>query len=134
ARPGEGLLAYVLASGAPAGEPPSARAPELSVAPVAPETFAQAWQRLGLREPVRPAQAYSFRRRQGQKPALLELTLPPLPAHTRQEVRWRVQPQHADFRLTLTAARAHLTLLEWDVPGNVTVAAVSGPQVDAWSA
>jgi hypothetical protein len=134
ARPGEGLLAYVLAYPAEGREPPSARAPELSVAPVAAETFAQAWQRLGLREPVRPAQAYSFRRRQGQKPALVELTLPPLPAHARQEVRWRVQPQHADFRLTLTTARADLTLLEWDVPGNVTVAEVSGPEVDSWSA
>jgi hypothetical protein len=134
ARPGEGLLAYVLTPAALAGEPSSARAPELSVAPVAPETFAQAWQRLGLREPVRPAQAYSFRRRQGLKPALLELTLPPLPAHARQEVRWQVQPKHADFRLTLTAARAQRMLLEWDVPGNVTVAAVSGPQVDFWSA
>src|SRR5262249_11651870 len=93
----------------------------------------QAWQRLGLREPVRPAQAYSFRRRQGQKPALVELTLTPPPAHARQEVRWRVQPQHADFHLTLTAARADLVLLEWDVPGNVTVAEVSEPDVDSWS-
>jgi hypothetical protein len=125
----EGLLAYTVEGQA------SARAPDLAVGPVSRETFVRAWQRLGLREPVRPTEAYSFRRRPKQGPAWLELSLLPQPVQARQEVRWRVQPRHADFRLTLTltAAREELTLLEWDVPGAVTVAEVRGPRVDAWS-
>jgi hypothetical protein len=129
ARPGEGLLAYAVE-----GYEPSARAPDLTVAKAEPEVFAQAWQRLGLRDPVRPTRAYSFRRRQGS--ATLELNLLPLPREAQQEIRWRVARRHADFELTLTltAPCEDLALVEWGVPGVVTVAEVTGPQVDSWSA
>ncbi len=129
ARPGEGLLAYAVE-----GLEPSARAPDLTVAKAEPEAFAQAWQRLGLRDPVRPTRAYSFRRRQGA--AALELNLAPPPRQARQDIRWRVAPRYADFSLTLTltAAREDLTLVEWGLPAGVTVAEVTGPQVDYWSA
>src|SRR5205823_2810212 len=111
----------------------SARAPALAVFAAEPKAFAQAWQRLGMREQVLPTRAYSFRRKQG--PAVLELTLTPPRVEARQEVAWRVHPRHADFEASavLTAARAGLMLAEWDVPGHVTVAWVTGPRVRHWT-
>src|SRR5262249_44258439 len=53
----EGLLAYRVE-----GLDSLGRAPELGALPVEPETFVQAWQRLGMREPVRPTRAYGFNR------------------------------------------------------------------------
>ncbi|MCI0457881.1 MAG: hypothetical protein L0Z62_13015 [Gemmataceae bacterium] len=106
----------------------SARAPDLAMLEIEPDTFAQAWQRLGLREPVRPTRAYSFsfRRKQGQ--VWLELTLQPPRIQTRQEVAWRVHPLHADFRadVALTTTKDGLLWVEWEVPESVTVSRVVG--------
>jgi hypothetical protein len=52
-----------------------------------------------------------------------------------QDLAWRVGPQQADLRATLrlTAPDADLGLVEWEVPENVTLARVTGPDVRHWS-
>jgi hypothetical protein len=107
----------------------------LRVKPIDLPEFARRWK--AARGSAPPALSYAciF----GRKPAAPELGLdlhvqrPRLEAV--QELAWRVGPQQADLRATLrlTAPDGDLGLVEWDAPGNVTLARVTGPDVRHWS-
>src|SRR5262249_13385106 len=79
-----------------------------------------------------PTQAY-WRSKGGA----LRLILRPPAAQTRcsSEVSWRVGLRQASLRATakLTSPDASLALVEWEVPGALSVIEVSGPQVHHWT-
>ncbi len=126
--PVEGALAYIVE-----GLKSSPRAPALTVFGARTEAFARTWQRLGMGAPAALTWATGFRRQQGT--AMLELVLATPGVEGRQEVDWQVTPRFADFKVSaaLTAPGDGPTLLEWSVPGNVTVAEVTGPRVHHWT-
>jgi hypothetical protein len=138
-----GLLAYRL-EGLEAADRPH----HLGVINIPFAQFAREWlelgagrEALGTADPERRAgRAYSFRRT--QPGAALELILTAPPPSATAVTTWRVFPGHADFEVTarLAAPAAEgatpasmLTLVEWDIPAQVTVAQVSGPMVQRWS-
>jgi hypothetical protein len=128
-----GLLAYRV-GGLEAADRPE----HLGVLNIPFDRFVKEWQALGWR-PFADAgrgtgRAYSFRRT-GPGPALeVTLAAPQPPASAR--VAWRVARGHADLDAEVRlsgegAAEAEdVALVEWEVPPEVTVALVAGPDVD----
>jgi hypothetical protein len=68
---------------------------------------------------------------------ILEMTLraPDERGRWVQDVSWHVGPRQADLTATvrISDCGSSQSLVEWDVPPNVIVAAVSGPDVQYWS-
>jgi hypothetical protein len=127
-----GLLAYRL-DGLHAVE----KAHHLRLIPVPFSQFAQEWRKLlqpaGLDGVAQLERAYSFRRTQPGAALGLALSVPAATATT--SLSWRVYPGHADLAASarLVAPAGDLLLVEWDVPPEVTVALVSGADVERWS-
>ncbi|HEX5272211.1 MAG TPA: hypothetical protein VFW33_17060, partial [Gemmataceae bacterium] len=74
---------------------------------------------------------HALRREPGGEPfLLLSLRVAPPPVRGSEDVVWRVGARQADLRATarLTAPDGELSLVEWDVPADVTVTRVGGPQ------
>jgi hypothetical protein len=104
--------------------------------------FVQQWEALGLRNftatDVERAsgRAYSFNR--DGPAAALELMLASAQTKAIATAAWTVAADHADLqasaRLTPGSGPtgATLTLLEWEVPSSITLADVSGPDVQRW--
>src|SRR5262249_22276307 len=124
----DGLVAYRV-EGLDARAKPS----NLQTQVIAPEQFAQEWQKGGLREVVAPTHAYSFGARQGE--SVLLVTLAAFRPTVEQDLHWQVFAERAELQATLkaTVAGPELHMLEWDVPPGVTVAEVSGDNVRGWT-
>src|SRR5262249_7765495 len=87
-----------------------------------PDQFAKLWQAGGLRDPIAPTKAYSFRNRQVD--AALLMTVTAFKPAIEQDLQWVLHPDRAELTGTLkaTATGTDLLLVEWDVPQAVTVA------------
>jgi hypothetical protein len=94
--------------------------------------FGQVWKAARQQELPQPTMAYSR-----AKGGSLQLGLKPPQSQVRgqQEAIWRIEPRQASVRATarLTAPDGGLALVEWDVPGGISVTEVSGPLVRSWS-
>jgi hypothetical protein len=99
--------------------------------------FAPFWPAASRPEPSTLADAYAFRREGGLGPILTLKLRPQTAVRAAQEIAIRLGPQQARLHATLDlkAANGDLALVEWDVqsPLPVTVTAVSGPDVRAWT-
>jgi hypothetical protein len=72
----------------------------------------------------------------GSVPMLrLNLQSPPSQVRAQQNLFWQVNPRQVDLRASarLTDPEGALVLVEWDVPTNVTVGQVTGPDLLTWS-
>jgi hypothetical protein len=129
AQPAEGFLGYQL----PGGEVLDKRL-SLFVINLSPTSFVQSWKETGMPDPGLPTRAYTFRRTPGGLSALALTVLPSRPQAT-EEVTWQIQPGYADVRIkaSLKSPRNDLMLVEWQVPTDLVVAEVRGPEVDHWS-
>jgi hypothetical protein len=117
-----------------------AHVPEhVGLAEASTRDFASLWKAAG-RVPERaswlPMKAYTFARgASGQ--ALLQVRLRPatLEARAEQRFTWHIGPRQADFQATarITARDGDLALVQWDVPPEVTITAVTGPDIRSWS-
>src|SRR5262249_28783670 len=71
------------------------------------------------------------------KSGFLPLSLKPPAAQARcdSEVSWRVGPRQASVRATakLTSPDTNLAMVDWEVPGALSIVEVSGPQVHHWT-
>lgn len=103
------------------------------------EQFAALWRaagRIDPRLPWQPALAFTFQRGGGAAPQLqLAVRLAAAPVQALQQITWRVGPDFADFQAacTLKASDNEVTLVEWDVPPEVTIIRVDGRHVLSWS-
>jgi hypothetical protein len=104
------------------------------------EQFAAPWRLLVMgdpRIPWLPDHAFSFDRGATGAPSLkldLQISAPRIQAV--QRVAWRVAgAERADFAATigLTVPAGNLTLVEWEVPPELTVARISGSELGSWS-
>jgi hypothetical protein len=102
------------------------------------EQFAALWRSAGRIDPRlrwQPTLAFSFQRGGNAVPLLqLDLRLAATSVQAVQQITWRVGPDNADFQATsaLKASDSELTLVEWDVPPEVTITRISGPAVVSW--
>src|SRR5262249_25652685 len=92
------------------------------------EQFARPWRQSVLgdpRIPWLPTHAFSFDRGATGAPSLrLDLSIPAPRVQASQVVAWRVGSEQAEFQATiqLDAPDSDLTIVEWDVPPEVTIA------------
>jgi hypothetical protein len=103
---------------------------------IEPSAFERLWQPAEIEYPGLPEQAYRFLRGSSGEPFLrLELHAPPLRSDCVQDLTWYVDPQQATLRAKakLMAPHKDLTLLEWEIPSDVTVAEVRGADIRNWS-
>jgi hypothetical protein len=102
------------------------------------EQFAALWRsagRIDPRLPWQPALAFSFQRGGGAAPQLqLDLRLAASSVQAVQQITWRVGPDQADFQATcaLKSVDSEVTLVEWDVPPEVTIARLGGRDLVSW--
>jgi hypothetical protein len=109
----------------------------LRVTGIHPEEFALVWQSAGTddRGPP-PERAYRFQRGPEGAPLLrLNLRAAAAPLDCNQDLTWHLGRGRAELRATarLTAAQGDLALVAWEVPPEVVVANVRGPEVHGWS-
>jgi hypothetical protein len=102
------------------------------------EQFAIPWRREVLADPRPwlPTHAYSFDRAATGPPSLkLNLGFAPPRVEGNQQITWRVGGDEAEFEAVaqLTAPASDLTLVEWDVPEQLTVVRISGTELSSWS-
>jgi hypothetical protein len=103
------------------------------------QQFASLWKQAAMvdpRLPWLPAHAFSFQRGKAEAPALqLDLHVASPRARAVQSIAWHVGIEDAEFEAntSLTAPDGDLTLVEWDVPPEVTVARLTGAEVLSWS-
>jgi hypothetical protein len=101
-----------------------------------PHEFQDRWDESG-REPIDvPDHAYSFNRSAASTPSLrLQLHRPVAVTHALQDIHWHVTAQQVNLHATLTvdARPSKLSLLEWQVPPELAIVAVSGANVHSWS-
>jgi hypothetical protein len=104
-----------------------------------PHDFASQWKAAGQAEPRagwQPSKAYSFDRGASGQP-LLQVRLRPaaLGARVEQQFTWRIGPSLAEFSATAYVAdpNGDLALLEWDVPLDLVITTVRGPDIQSWS-
>jgi hypothetical protein len=127
ARLGQGMLGAQLPA-----EDLVEKAQHLRFNRILPEIFTNQWQLLRRGEPVeRISRAYRFSRTSAAEFAGIEITLPPSAWEVRQKLRWLVSPTFADVQgqLTVGATNGQMMMLEWEVPGALTVAGVSAPDL-----
>jgi hypothetical protein len=104
-----------------------------------PRDFARLWKAAGKVEPRAswpPMKAYAFERGANGQPELpVRLRPAASAARAEQDFTWRIGPGQAEFSATLrlVAADGDLALLEWEVPTDVVIRAVSGPGIHSWS-
>jgi hypothetical protein len=94
------------------------------------------WQAAGVDDPGPPERAYRFQRGPGAAPLLrLNLHLPRSHAGCTQELTWYLGPRRAELHALarLKAPAEELMMVEWEVPVQVRVASLSGPNVRSWS-
>jgi hypothetical protein len=96
------------------------------------ESFAQPWK--AVRQEDVPAPTRAFWRGKG---GVLHLILRPPFSQVRaqQEIAWQIGPRQALLHATakLTAPDNGLSVIEWDVPGNLGIVDVTGSHVRSWS-
>lgn len=103
------------------------------------EQFALLWRLAVLgdpRFPWLPTHAFSFDRGATGAPALkLDLQIAAPRVRGVQDLAWRVGVEQAEFHATirLTAPDGDLAVVEWELPPEVTVARLSGPELVSWS-
>jgi hypothetical protein len=103
------------------------------------EQFAALWKaqgRVDPRVPWQPALAFSFQRGGNAAPLLqLNLRLAAAPVQAVQQITWKVGPDQAEFQATcaIKAGDSEVTLVEWDVPPEVTITRIGGRDVVSWS-
>jgi hypothetical protein len=98
------------------------------------DSFAQPWRSARQDDPRPPTRA--FWRGKGGVLHLI-LRAPPAPVRCRQDVTWQVGPRQAGLRATATVTgldNVPLSFVEWEVPGGLALAEVSGPNVRSWTA
>jgi hypothetical protein len=103
---------------------------------IEPAIFERHWESAGTEYPGRPERAYHFLRASAHAPFWrLELSAPPPRRDSFQDVSWSVAPERAYLRVEarLKASAGDLALVEWEVPAEVIVADVRGPEVRSWS-
>jgi hypothetical protein len=124
----EGFLAYRL-DDLKVRESPQ----NLGVIGIGADVFSKAWRMADPRSPVSPTRAFSFRRNAPK--AALGLTLVATSPQTIQEITWQVGPRYAEWTISgeWTGTGDNLMLLEWQIPSNVTLAEVKGPDVRHWT-
>jgi hypothetical protein len=131
-QPVEGLLACQLAG-------TEARLHPRGLTPFDRQQFASRWKQAAMvdpRLPWLPAHAFSFQRGKAEPPALrLDLQVAAPRVQAVQEIAWRLGVEQAEFDATasFTAPDGDLTLIEWDVPPEVTVARLSGAALLSWN-
>jgi hypothetical protein len=102
--------------------------------------FRDFWVAAGLPDPGPETHAFSFQRNPVSPPVLrLQLQTAPTgkdagPASW-QDIHWLVKPGQADFtsKIHLTAPSRELALVEFELPSEINVTDVTGPEVFAWS-
>ena len=59
----------------------------------------------------------------------------PLPVQAKQDLLWQIGPDRVELQATarLTAAQPGLPLVEWEVPSQLRVSELAGPDVRTWS-
>lgn len=95
-----------------------------------PEKFAKQWPGAGA---VLPTRAYSFDTH--TLASALVVNLPPAKPSVEQDLHWTIYPDHAEIEATLKAKAAgdDLVVIDWDVPIGVTVAEITGDNVQTWT-
>jgi hypothetical protein len=102
------------------------------------EQFAALWRaagRIDPRLPWQPALAFTFQRGGSAAPQLhLDLRLAAATVQAVQQITWRVGPDKADFQAAcaLKTSDSEVTLVEWDVPPEVTIGRLDGRDVMSW--
>jgi hypothetical protein len=100
------------------------------------EEFALTWQSAGVDDPGPPERAYRFQRAPGAAP-LLKLNLRTSKAQPQctQDLLWRLGPERVELHAIarLKAPPEELMLVEWEVPAEVEVGDLRGPNVRSWS-
>jgi hypothetical protein len=108
----------------------------LRVTGVDPDTFRNWWASSGLADPGADFHAFGFQREPGGPP-LLRLKLTPLKtaATGLLNVAWRLRKNQAELQAMakLNSSSGELGLVEWEVPLELGIISVSGPQVRNWS-
>lgn len=100
------------------------------------DRFVVPWQASGAEDAGPPVRAFSFRRSAGISPALvLDLREPANRLTTSQEISWHVGPRglYCDAVMRLTIREDDLAMAEWDVPANLILGEITGPDLRAWS-
>jgi hypothetical protein len=108
---------------------------------VQPEEFSDLWQRTGMDDPGLADRAYRFQRTGPPGPGtggpVVQLKLEPLQVrpHVRENITWLVDRTQADLQASakVVSLAEDLLLVEWDVPKNLQVIDVRGPDIQSWS-
>jgi hypothetical protein len=109
--------------------------------------FRDFWVAAGLADPGPSIHAFSFQRSPaaGSSAPLLRLQLQPMPSTDKgspesgraawQDIHWLVKSGHAGFtaQVHLAASARDLAFVEFDLPPQVHLIDVTGPEVHAWS-
>jgi hypothetical protein len=108
----------------------------LRVTGIEQDTFRQWWASSGLADPGPDFHAFGFQREAGGPP-LLQLKLTPLTtaATGGLNVTWRLRKSQAELQATakINSPSGELGLVEWEVPPELGIFTVTGPQVRSWS-
>jgi hypothetical protein len=102
------------------------------------EQFARPWRREVLADarPWLPTHAYSFDRPAAGAPSMkVDLRFASTRVEGNQQITWRVGSEDAEFEavIRLAAPDGDLTLVEWDVPEQVSITRLSGNELSGWS-
>jgi hypothetical protein len=103
---------------------------------VEPKLFERHWESAATEYPGLPQRAYHYIHASADVPFLrLDLVAPPPQRECLQDLTWFVGPQQAQLRATakLKAPLRDLALVEWEIPAEVMVADVRGPEIRGWS-
>jgi hypothetical protein len=98
--------------------------------------FLPLWQKTRTENLGLPERAYHFRRSAAGEPFLqLNLQAPSALGHYTQEITWQVGPRQAEVHATaqVTAPGDGVSLVEWEIPTEVVLADLRGPDVWTWS-
>jgi hypothetical protein len=106
----------------------------LRVRGIDPADFAQLWKDARGIAPPPLTYACGFTRKPAGPALGLELEVQRPRFEAVQDLAWRLGPHEADLRATLrlTAPDGDLGVVEWEVPENVTIARITGPEVRHW--
>jgi hypothetical protein len=100
------------------------------------DRFRQWWASSGLADPGPDFHAFGFQREPGSPP-LLRLKLTPLTTASTGALNatWRLRKSQAELQATakFISPSGELGLVEWEVPPEIGIFTVGGPQVRSWS-